>query len=73
MRQRARRIPLDMALAQPPAFQREDKLAAFQAELDLLQPFVGKPMALRQRVDELRQRIHDLTGLAFDPTEQRTS
>lgn len=67
------RIKLDMALAPVPEFQRDDKLVAARTELALLEPFVGKPMALRERVAELRQRIHDLTGLAFDPPEQRKS
>lgn len=63
MRRRSGRIKLDMALSPVPEFQCDDKLVASRSELDLLEPFVGKPASLRARVNELRRYIHDLTSL----------
>lgn len=50
-------------LPEPVREGRVDLVEALKAERAFLKPYVGRPSALRARVDELDRRIHELTSL----------
>lgn len=50
-------------LPEQPREARDDLVEALKAERTFLKPYVGRPNALRARVDELDRRIHELTSL----------